>query len=489
MLGDQLSRSLGALAGRAPGSVRVLMVESRAKIASKRWHRQRLHLVLTSMRRFAAELAAAGFEVDHRHAATLGSGLAEHREQYRPSRVWAMEPASLDGRAMLQRHGVELVRSNQFLTHPDEFATWAAGRTRLRMEDFYRWQRQRLGYLMDGDEPAGGRWNFDHDNRKPPPTDGRRWPEPLRSPLDDVDRDVIAALPDGCVGEPPVGIWPTSRAEALRRLEHTISEVLPRFGPHEDAMLSTSWHLAHTLLSAPLNIGLLHPREVCDAIETAYRAGEVPIASAEGLLRQVLGWREYVWGVYWLWGEPYRSLNELQASRPLPPAFVTGQTEMRCLAHVLADIHRYGWTHHIQRLMVLSNLCLLAGVRPQEVVEWMWATFVDGAEWVMLPNVLGMGLHADGGQMATKPYAAGGNYIDRMSDYCTDCRYDRRARTGDNACPFTTLYWDFLDRHRDRFARNPRMGQQVRGLAQRDDLVEIRARATQMLELLGRAEL
>jgi deoxyribodipyrimidine photolyase-related protein len=489
VLGDQLSRSLGAIAGRAPGSVRVLMVESRAKIGSKRWHRQRLHLVLTSMRRFAEELLAAGFEVDYRHAATLRAGLSQHRERYRPPRVWAMEPASLDGRALLERLGVELVRSNQFLTHPDEFAAWAAERARLRMEDFYRWQRQRFGYLMDGDEPAGGRWNFDRDNRKPPPTDGRGWPEPLRTPLDDLDREVIAALPDDCVGASPTGIWPTSRHEALRRLDHAIAEVLPRFGPHEDAMLSTSWHLAHTLLSAPLNLGLLHPREVCDRIETAYRAGEVPIASAEGLLRQVLGWREYVWGVYWLWGERYRSLNELQASRPLPPAFVTGQTGMRCLAHVLADIHRYGWTHHIQRLMVLSNLCLLAGVRPQELVEWMWATFVDGAEWVMLPNVLGMGLHADGSRMATKPYAAGGNYVDRMSDYCAGCRYDHRARTGDTACPLTTLYWDFLDRHRDRFERNPRMGPQVRGLAQRDDLAEIRTRATQVLELLDRGEL
>lgn len=488
MLGDQLSRSFGALAGRAPGSVRVLMVESRAKIASKRWHRQRLHLVLTSMRRFAAELAEAGFEVDYRRAATPGAGLAEHRARYRPTQVWAMEPASLEGRAMLERNGVALVRSDQFLTHPDHFAAWAAGRTRLRMEDFYRWQRQRFGYLMDGDEPAGGRWNFDRDNREPPPTDGRSWPEPVRTPLDDLDREVIDELPPTCVGAPPEGIWPTSRSEALRRLDHAITDVLPRFGPHEDAMLSTSWHLAHTLLSAPLNIGLLHPREVCDAIDAAFGAGEIPIASAEGLLRQVLGWREYVWGVYWLWGEPYRSVNELGATRPLPSAFMTGSSDMRCLAHVLADVDRYGWTHHIQRLMILSNLCLLAGVRPQELVAWMWATFVDGAEWVMLPNVLGMGLHADGGRMATKPYAAGGNYVDRMSDYCSSCRYDRRARTGDTACPFTTLYWDFLDRHRERFAGDPRMGRQVRGLEQRTDLPRIRARAREVLELLDRGE-
>jgi deoxyribodipyrimidine photolyase-related protein len=490
VLGDQLSRHLGALGAASPGTHRVLVVESRAKLASKPWHRQRAHLVITAMRRFAAELAAEGFAVDHRRSDSLAAGLAAHRAEHRPPYVVATEPASWDGRELLGRLEVRLARSDQFLCHPETFAEWAGTRRSLKMEDFYRWHRRRLGYLMDGDEPAGGRWNFDADNRQPPPRDGRAWPEPVRNDLDALDRAVVAELPDNCWGAEPDGTWATSRSEARRRLDHAIDEVLPRFGPHEDAMLTTSWHLAHTLLSPYLNIGLLHPREVCDRIEAAYRAGRVPIASAEGLLRQVIGWREFVWGVYWHWMPTYRHRNDLGATRPLPPTLRgTATTRMRCVDHTLASVHDHGWAHHIQRLMVLGNLCLLAGVRPQEVVEWMWSSFVDGAEWVMLPNVVGMALYADGGQMATKPYASGGAYIDRMSDYCRDCAYDRKRRTGDDACPFTTLYWDFLARHEDRFARNPRVVQQIRAAHRLRDLEEVRDRAADVLERLDRGEL
>jgi deoxyribodipyrimidine photolyase-related protein len=342
---------------------------------------------------------------------------------------------------------------------------------------------------MDGDEPAGGRWNFDAENREPPPRDGGTWPEPPRSELDAVDAAVLADLPDACWGAPPSGLWPTSRAEALRRLDHVITDVLPRFGPHEDAMLSTNWHLAHTLLSAPLNTGLLLPDEVCDAAEAAYRAGDVPIASAEGFVRQVIGWREYVWGRYWQWMPGYRAENALGAHRPLPPVFTGAPTEMRCVDHALRDLHDHGWTHHIQRLMVFGNLALLSGTDPWAVTEWMWSGFVDGAEWVMLPNVIGMALHADGGRMATKPYAAGGAYIDRMSDYCGDCRFDRKQRVGDDACPFTTLYWDFLDRHRDRLLRNHRVVRQVRSADRLSDLPAVRERAVDVLDRLDRGEL
>lgn len=490
VLGDQLDRNLGALGTASPDRDRILLVESRAKLASKSWHRQRAHLVLTSMRRFAADLEREGFEVDYRAAPSLAEGLAQHRAEHGPSTVVATEPASWDGRRLLESHDVELTRTDQFLCHPDEFAHWAGDRRALRMEDFYRWQRRRLGYLMDGDEPAEGRWNFDSENRERPPRDGRSWPEPVRNELDDVDRAVLSDLPSSCWGAAPDGTWATSRAEAERRLRHAIDDVLPRFGPHEDAMLTTSWHMAHTLLSPYLNIGLLHPREVCDEIEAAYRAGSVPIASAEGLLRQIIGWREFVWGVYWRSMPAYRDHNELHADRPLPPVF-RGQatTDMRCVAQTLATVHDHGWAHHIQRLMVLGNLCLLAGVRPPELVEWMWSGFVDGAEWVMLPNVIGMALYADGGVMSTKPYAGGGAYIDRMSDYCGDCAYDRRRRTGDDACPFTTLYWDFVARHEERFSGNPRMARQVHAAHRLDDLADVRTRAAEVLVRLDRGEL
>lgn len=491
VLGDQLNTALGAMAGAEPSTHRVLLVESAAKLSSQRWHLQRAHFVVASMRRFARELRDAGFEVDERRSPSLAAGLAEHRRELRPERVLATEPASRGGLALLRRLDVELVRSNQFLCHPDEFAEWAQGRTSFTMEHFYRWQRRRLDVLMDGSEPAGGRWNFDAENRQPPPKDASgHWPTPLRDELDDLDRKVIAQLRAQTWGAEPEGTWATTRAGALARLDHFIDRVLPHFGPHEDAMTTASWHLAHSVLSPYLNIGLLLPGEVCEAADDAYRSGRVPLASAEGFIRQIIGWREYVWGLYWLWGPEYALRNELGAHHPLPPVFTgAAATQMRCVAHTLESLHDRGWVHHIQRLMILGNLALIAGVDPQAMTRWMWSGFVDGAEWVMVPNVIGMSLHADGGMMATKPYAAGGAYIDRMSDYCRGCRFDRTKRTGDDACPFTTLYWDFVARHAERFERNPRMAQQVRAAGRLSDLPEVRARAVEVRARLDSGDL
>lgn len=485
VLGDQLNPAIASLRGREPEATRVLLVESEAKIASKRWHRQRLHLVLAAMGRLATELRDTGFEVDHRRATSLADGLVAHRDEHRPDRVVAMAPMSWDGVAMLDRLGVEVVPNDQFLCTAEEFAGWAEGRRTLKMEDFYRHRRRVTGVLIDGDEPAGGRWNFDHDNREPPPTDGRAWPRIEPFDLDDLDHRIIDALPEQCWGDHPSGIWPTSRAQARQRLDEFISEGLAVFGPHEDAMLAGEWKLAHSVLSSSLNLGLLHPGEVVDAAETAYREGRVPIASAEGFIRQIMGWREYVWGVYWHWMPGYRGLDALGAHRRLPPVFTgDADTDMACVSSTLANLARNGWTHHIERLMVLGNLNLLNGTRPAEVVDWMWASFVDGAEWVMLPNVLGMALHADGGRMATKPYASGGAYINRMSDHCRDCRFDPKKRTGDDACPFTTLYWDFLARNAEAFAGNNRLAQPLAGLRRLKDLDATRQRAEEVLARL-----
>ena len=491
VLGDQLDTGLAALAAASPATHRVLMVESRAKLSTQRYHVQRAHFVIASMRRFAALLTEQGWQVDLRQAASLADGLRAHVAEHTPADISATEPASLDGADLLRRLGVRLVATNQFLCHPSDFAAWAEGRRQLRMEDFYRWQRRRLGVLMDGDEPAGGRWNFDAENREPPPKDGaNHWPEPLRDPLDHLDTEVLAIVGPHTWGAPPDGTWATTREAALRRLHHFVERVLPGFGPHEDAMTTASWHVGHSLLAQYLNIGLLRPAEVVAAAERAYRAGAVPIASAEGFIRQIIGWREYVWGLYWLRGAEYRSENRLHAHRPLPPAF-TGRasTQMRCLSHTLQGLHDRAWVHHIQRLMVLGNLALLAGIDPWEMTTWMWAGFVDGAEWVMLPNVIGMALHADGGRMASKPYAAGGAYIDRMSDYCKGCVYDRRKRTGADACPFTTLYWDFLARHADDFGRNPRMVTQVRAAQKLSDLAAVREHAVTVLRRLDEGSL
>jgi deoxyribodipyrimidine photolyase-related protein len=490
ILGDQLNRGISSLRGVGPTDGRILMVESEAKIASKAWHRQRLHLVLTSMRRFARELEEEGFEVDFVRAPSLAGGLARHRRRYAPDGIRAMEPMSWAGQRLLERLRVERVRSNQFLCHYDEFADWAKGQKRLRMEDFYRWQRLRHGFLMDGEEPAGGRWNFDAENREPPPGPEFSWRPPPRSKLDRVDAEVMESLPDRVVGAPPDGTWATSRRGALTRLRHFVVHQLPRFGPHQDAMTKRSWHLAHALLSPYLNLGLLHPEEVCRAAERAYGEGRVPIASAEGFVRQVLGWREFVWGVYWLHMPGYRRQNALKARRPLPPCFSdSGRTRMACVAEAVRGVEERGYAHHIQRLMVLGNLGLLAGIRPAELVDWMWRSFIDGAEWVMLPNALSMALYADGGRMTTKPYAAGGGYISRMSDSCAGCVYDPKKRTGDDACPFTTLYWDFVARHRERLSKNHRVARVVRGLDRLKDLEEIRSRARSVLRGLGRGEL
>jgi deoxyribodipyrimidine photolyase-related protein len=489
VLGDQLDRHGGALATATPGATTVLMVEGADKIAGKPFHRQRLHLILAAMRRFAAELEAEGFVVDYRRAPSLRAGFAAHAAEHRPSRVLATEPASRTARALLDSLGVDLVRSDRFLCHADDFAAWAEERRTLRLEDFYRWQRRRLGYLMDGDEPEGGRWNFDADNRQPPPRDGGDWPAPLHDELDDLDREVIAGLPALAPGADPTGLWATDRAGALRRLEHFVTKLLPGFGAHEDAMLKDDWHLAHSLLSPYLNLGLLHPREVCDAVEAAYRSGGVPINSAEGFIRQVIGWREFVWGLHWLWPD-HRRANELGNDRPLPPAFLgTAPTDMACLAGVLGDLEARGWIHHIPRLMVLSNLANLLGVRPVDVVDWMWSQYVDGAEWVMIPNVVGMGMWADGGRMATKPYVSGGAYINRMSDYCRGCRFDPRKRVGDDACPFTSLYWDFVARHRERLAANPRMARAVRSFDRLADAAATRERAAAVADRLMSGQL
>jgi len=494
VFGDQLGSSLTALAAASPSTHRVLMVESRAKLASKSWHVQRAHFVISSMRHFATELREAGYDVDYRMAETLRDGFEQHVTEFAPETIHVTEPASYRGLRLVRSLGCTIERSNQFLCHYDDFATWASGRKSFKMEDFYRWQRTRLDYLMEGSgtsrEPVGGRWNFDAENRQPPPKDGiNHWPTPLVDELDDIDHAVLNDVAPFCHGAAPTGLWATTRAGALRRLDHFIDRLLPEFGPHEDAMTTASWHLAHSMLSPYLNIGLLTPAEVCDAVQAAYESGRVPIESAEGFVRQVIGWREYVWGLYWLWMPEYARGNALDAHRPLPPVFADpSRTKMRCVSTTLNDVHERAWAHHIQRLMVIGNLSLIAGFDPQQLTDWMWENFVDGAEWVMVPNVIGMSQYADGGRMATKPYASGGAYIDKMSDYCKGCHYDRKKRVGDDACPFTTLYWDFMARHEKEFGRNPRVAQQVRAAFKLSDLDAVRARADEVLRGLDLGE-
>jgi deoxyribodipyrimidine photolyase-related protein len=490
--GDQLDPRLAHLRDRDPGSTRVLMVVSDSKLGERRWHRQKVHLVVTAMRRFADRLTDEGFAVDLRRAPSMRAGLAAHVDAFDPSDVVAMEPASRTGTRTLDGLGVRLVDNDHFLCHWREFGTFRAGRGRTTMEDFYRWRRRSTGWLMEGEEPVGGRWNLDTDNRRPP--DATLAPTAAADPPvvdipDGLDASLDDWLPEDLrlFGDGHDGTWATSREGALARLERFTTRVLPRFGDHQDAMVTGAWHLNHSLLSHALNLGLLHPSEVIEAAVAVHADGRAPLNAVEGFVRQILGWREFLWGVYRTADVGYAERNALDAQDPLPPAF-TGEapTAMRCVDDSIASVRQHAYAHHIQRLMVLANLATLAGVRPDAMTDWMHGSFIDAYDWVMVPNVIGMGTFADGGEVATKPYVSGGAYVDRMSlDYCRPCRYDRTKRTGEDACPFTTLYWDFLDRNRSTLGSNHRIGRAYANLDRLSDLDEVRARATQVRAMLS----
>ena len=451
IFGDQLMRDNPALAG----ADRVLFVESTASLRRRRTHRRRVHIVLSGMRHFAAELREAGQleVVERRGAATLEAGLEGFDD------LVCAAPNSAGARRAMRRLGVRQVESNQFLTPPEDFAAWAQGRPRLVMEDFYREQRRRFGLLLAADgKPEGGRWNWDAENRRPPP-DRLRAPDPYRPVEDAIDEGVRADLDSldvelfGADGARQFAVTP---AEGRAALASFVEDRLAEFGPWQDAMVEDERFLFHSLLSVPMNLGVLDPLTVVRAAESRYRDGSVPLRSAEGFIRQVVGWREWVWGMYWLRASQWPERNALGADLPLGEAYWGGRTEWRCFDSVVSGVVESGYAHHIQRLMVLGTIGLTSGVVPWQLVRWFQTAFVDGAEWVMAPNAAGMALFADGGEMMTKPYAAGGNYINRMSDFCAGCRYSPADKHGPSACPVTALYWDFVDRHADLVGGNRR---------------------------------
>jgi deoxyribodipyrimidine photolyase-related protein len=391
--------------------------------------------------------ALAAAMAAHRPDCVTATLAAEHRviaEQQR----WAEQPGLK----------VTLLEDDRFLVPIHDFLAWTDGRKRLRMEDFYRWQRQQTGILMDSDQPLGGQWNYDTDNRKPLPK-GLTPPDPPSFAPDAITRDIIAMVerrfPDHFGTTAHFG-WPVNRAQALAALHHFITERLALFGDYQDALSDDHQTLFHSLLAPAINLGLLSPREVIDAAVAKLDDG-APLNAVEGFVRQILGWREYVRGIYHLAGPGYVHANHLGATRPLPRFYWTADSGMRCLDAAVAQTRDLAYAHHIQRLMVLGNFAMLAGVDPHAIHEWFLAVYADAYEWVEAPNVIGMSQFADNGLMASKPYAAGGAYINRMGDHCRRCRYRISAKSGPDACPFTYLYWDFLARNEDRLAANQRL--------------------------------
>jgi deoxyribodipyrimidine photolyase-related protein len=479
LLGDQLTADTPMLRAADRTRDTIVMAEVMAEGAYVPHHPQKIVLILSAMRKFAAALRADGWNVaysrldDPANTQSIPGELIRRAAETGMTEVWAMEPGEwrLDAALREMPLDVRLWPDSRFLASRADFAAWAEGRKALRMEFFYREMRRRTGLMMQGDQPAGGQWNFDHDNRKPATPDLLR-PRPPRFAPDAVTDEVIALVrarfPGHFGAVEPFG-WATDRAGALAALDHFIAHALPCFGDYQDAMLRDDPTLYHALLSPYLNIGLLDPMEVCRAAEAAWAAGRVPVNAAEGFIRQIIGWREFVRGVYFLEGPGYTARNALGASRALPAVYWGGPTRMACMAAAVSQTREMAYAHHIQRLMVTGNFAILAGVDPAAVHEWYLAVYIDAFEWVEAPNTLGMSQFADGGVVGSKPYVSSGAYIDRMSDYCRGCAYKVKDKAGPDACPFNLLYWHFLNRHRARFEGNPRMAQMYRTWDRMDD--------------------
>ena len=477
ILGDQLSLSLPTLRGLDPKHDRILMAEVRQEATYVQHHKQKIALLFSAMRHFAHSLQQAGWEVEYVYyspsgPASLQQAIARSLQQQPATDLVLTRCGEYRLQQMIDQQWpqqlnlpVTVYEDDRFIASPAEFAHWAQNRKQLRMEYFYRDMRRKTGLLMEAGQPLGGQWNFDQENRS-----AYKGEVPLPPPLtfehDDIDQQVLHLVdqefPDH-PGDTATFCWGTTRAQARQALKHFIRHRLPHFGRYQDAMVSSqslgagSDTLFHSLLSPYLNCGLLTPMEVCQAAAQAYQEGGVLIAAAEGFIRQIIGWREFVRGIYWHYMPDYAGQNALNNTRDLPAMYWHGNTRMHCMQEALRNTFSHAYAHHIQRLMVTGNFALLTGVEPRQICDWYLAVYADAYDWVELPNTLGMVMHADNGLLGSKPYCASGRYIDRQSDYCRHCHYDVKSAEQENSCPFNSLYWHFLDRHRAVFSRNPRM--------------------------------
>ncbi|WP_373635087.1 cryptochrome/photolyase family protein [Yoonia sp. SS1-5] len=472
VLGDQLSPNLSALEKADKTNDIVIMAEVGEEAAYVPHHPKKIAFTFAAMRKFAAQLRDDGWQVaytrldDPENTGSITGELIRRASEHDAAGVVFTEPGEWRlitalGEMPLKTH--QLPDTRFIATHAD-FEAWADGRKQLRMEYFYREMRRKTGLLMDGDQPEGGKWNYDHDNRKPPP-DAVDFGGPMSFQPDDIVAQVLD-LVEVRFGDNFGTLRPfwfaTDRGSARRHLAHWIKRGLPKFGDFQDAMLDDNAFLYHAVIGLYINAGLLDPLDVCRQVEQAYRDGDAPLNAVEGFIRQIIGWREYMRGIYFREGPDYVARNGLGHMRKLPAMYWGGDTKMACMAKAIGQTKAEAYAHHIQRLMVTGNFALLAGIDPAEVHEWYLAVYADAYEWVEAPNVIGMSQFADDGIIASKPYISSGNYIHKMSDYCGGCAYKVKDKTGADACPFNLLYWHFLVRHRDRFEGNPRMGNMYR---------------------------
>ncbi|MEQ8665158.1 MAG: cryptochrome/photolyase family protein [Rhodospirillales bacterium] len=472
VLGDQLTIGLASLRAADPASAIVLFAEVSEEASYVPHHKKKIAFAFSSMRHFADTLRRDGWTVDYvrfedpANTGTLAGEIRRSITQNDIDRIVITEPGEWRLRTALEEMAdamtipVEILEDDRFIASHADFDDWADGRKQLRLEHFYREMRVKTGLLMTADgQPEGGRWNFDADNRQPANPD-LFMPRPMQFTPDGVTREVIELVQrhfGDHFGDLEPFWFGVTAEQAKRAFGHFVKTALPQFGDFQDAMISGHAFMFHSVASLYINAGLLDPIDACRRVEDAYRSGDVPLNAAEGFIRQIIGWREFVRGIYWREGPEYVSRNTLNHTRPLPTFFWTGDTDMACIRDVVEQTRAEAYAHHIQRLMITGNFALLAGVDPREVHEWYLAVYADAYEWVELPNTLGMSQFADGGLLASKPYVSSGNYINRMSDYCEGCRYDVKRKHGNGACPFNALYWHFIDRHAPELRRNPRL--------------------------------
>ena len=466
ILGDRLTEKQLSLKNNQNNKqqTQVIFIESSNYVRQRPYHQQKLVLVWSAMRHFAEELKADGWQVTYKIANDFITPLQKWIEQHQITELQITIPCDRPFAKLIQSFDldceIKFLEDNHFLWSRDEFIAWAKPRKRLLMEDFYRESRKKFQVLMDGKKPIGGKWNYDKDNRNPPKKN-IKTPLPLTFEPDLITQEVIDWVHQekfSSYGKIEPFNWGVTRQQAQSVLAHFITECLSKFGKYQDAMVTGEYTMWHSLISPYLNLGLLEPIEVIDAVETAYYQEELPLNSVEGFIRQVMGWREYMHGIYHLQDDDYSQNNWFDHHQPLPEFFWDGtKVKMNCLHQTLTQIEETAYAHHIQRLMILSNFALVAGISPQEIENWFHSAFIDAYDWVMQTNVIGMGQFADGGILASKPYAASANYINKMSDYCSNCKYNKSDRIGERACPFNFFYWDFLIRHQDKLRSLGRM--------------------------------